>query len=137
MRIPLTATALLAVFLLVACGPATGGGATPPTIQQIQITTDDAPSDACMEALITGGLVAHEQWGLALQVPGTGELIRPLFPFGYSAAVDGNRIALLDEEGNLVAHTGDLIQSSGGFIGAEGGPNVAVLCAGTIRVVPS
>jgi hypothetical protein len=87
-----------------------------------------------MEALISGVLVPHAEWGLALQTPGTGELSRPEFPFGYRAAVDGDRVALVDEDGRLVARTGDLIQSSGGFVGGEGNPLV-LLCDDTITVV--
>ncbi len=87
-----------------------------------------------MEALITGVLVPHAVWGLALRTPGTGELAQPIFPFGYSAAIDGGRIALLDEQGMVVAHTGDTIQSAGGNIGAEGNSQVA-LCDDTIEVV--
>ena len=137
MRTQLTASAMVAVLLLAGCGPTGGGAATPLAIERIPITVEDEPAGACMDALLSGGLVGHEQWGLALQVPGTGELIRPVFPFGYTAVRDGARIALLDERANVVAHSGDLIQAGGGFIGAEGGPNVAVLCAGSITVVPS
>ena len=137
MRTRLAAAALLAAVLVAGCGTTgSGGAATPQAVNRIPITVEDAPADACMEALITGGLVAHEFWGLALQVPGTGELVRPIFPFGYTAVPDGDRIALLDDRGVLVAHSGDLIQSSGGFVGPEGGPDVAALCAGTIKVVP-
>jgi hypothetical protein len=62
--------------------------------------------------------------------------MQPIFPFGYSGVVDGARIALLDETGQVVAHTGDLVQSSGGSIGGELNPMVA-LCDGTIEVVPA
>jgi hypothetical protein len=70
----------------------------------------------------------------ALQTQETGELPRPVFPFGYRVAVDGDGIALVDEDGRLVARTGDLIESSGGFTGGEGDPRVA-LCDDTIVVV--
>ena len=123
-------TAALLALLITACGPS-----ATTEIQRVVIRTEPAPAQACMEALITGVLVAHPQWGIALQTPGTGELTQPIFPFGYGAAVDGARIALLDENGQVVAHTGDLVQSSGGSIGAEGNPMVA-LCDDTIRVVP-
>jgi hypothetical protein len=109
-------------------------GEDAPSPELVAITTETAPSNVCMEALISGVLVPHAEWGLALQTPGTGELSRPLFPFGYRAAIDGEGIVLLDEDGRLVARTGDLIQSSGGFIGGEGNPLVA-LCDDTIVVV--
>jgi len=119
---------LLPLGLLASCGePA-------PSPQLVAITTEAAPATACMEALISGVLVAHAEWGLALQTPGTGELSRPVFPFGYRAAVDGGGIVLVDEHGRLVARAGDLIQSSGGFVGGEGDPRV-VLCDDTITVV--
>jgi hypothetical protein len=120
--------ALLPLGFLAACGePA-------PSPQLVAITTEPVPASACMEALITGVLVPHAEWGLALQTPGTGDLSRPVFPFGYRAAIDGDSIALVDEDGRLVARTGDLIQSSGGSIGREGNPLV-VLCDNTIVVV--
>ena len=125
-----TASAFALAVVISACSSA---GTT--EIQRVLIRTEQAPAEACMEALITGVLVPHAQWGLAMQVPGTGELMQPIFPFRYSAAVDGGRIALLDENGLVVAHTGDLIQSSGGSIGAEGNPMVA-LCDNTIEVIP-
>jgi hypothetical protein len=126
------ASALTLGLGIAACS---GSPAVTTEIQRVVIRTEQAPSPACMEALITGVLVPHAQWGLALQVPGSGELMQPIFPFHYSAAVDGARIALLDESGRVVAHTGDLVQSSGGNIGAEGVPIVA-LCDDTIEVVP-
>ena len=125
------AVATIALGLAIsACSPATSIES-----QRVVIRTEPAPAQFCMEALITGVLVPHAQWGLALQVPGTGEFMQPIFPFRYSAVVDRGRIALLDENGLLVAHTGDLIRSSGGSIGAEGNPMVA-LCDNTIKVVP-
>ena len=127
----LAAAAALLTLLVAACS---GGAATNAPIQRVAITTEAAPADVCMEALITGRLVQHPQWGLALQALGGGELMKPLWPFGYSAVVQGARIALLDDNGQIVAHTGDVIQSSGGNIGGEGNPTVA-LCDGTIEVV--
>jgi hypothetical protein len=124
------ASAFALGIVMFACSPA-----ATTQIQGVIIRTEPAPANVCMEALITGVLVPHAQWGLALQVPGTGELMLPIFPFRYSAVIDGARIALLDENGLVVAHTGDLIQSSGGSIGAEGNPMVA-LCDNTIKVVP-
>jgi len=129
MRTSQAAAAALLTVLISACSQA-----APTAIERVPITTERAPTNVCMEALITGVLVPHAQWGIALQVPGTGELMQPIFPFGYSAARDGVRLALLDETGRLVAHTGDLVQSSGGGIGGEGNPAVA-LCDDTIEVV--
>ncbi|OGO54904.1 MAG: hypothetical protein A2V84_06260 [Chloroflexi bacterium RBG_16_70_13] len=126
-RIRLATASVALVVLLVACG--SDGTPTPPT--SVRVTTAAAPANACMDALITGILVPHAAWGIGLQTPGTGELTRPIFPFGYSAVVDGDRLALLDEKGRLVAHTGDLIQSGGGSID----PGSVVLCGG-IEVVP-
>jgi len=127
-----------AIALVVLVFAGCSGAATPAATssdERIPITVESQPSMACMQALITGILVPHAEWGMALQTPGTGELMHPIFPFGYSAVRDGDRLALLDAEGRLVARTGQLVQSSGGSIGGEGNPLVA-LCAGTIQVVP-
>lgn len=137
-RLPAASAAFLAVLALAACNAATGGAATEPaepTIEAVAITVEEQPANACMEALITGRLVPHPDWGLALQAPGGGELSHPIFPFGYTAARQGEAIVLLDENGRLVARVGDTIQSSGGFIGNELDPLVA-LCDDTITVVP-
>ena len=120
-----TASALLAV--LVACGP------TPSTeVHRVAITTASAPSDMCLLALISGRLVAHPQWGLAIQ-SGTGEFVHPIFPFGYTAATDGTRIALFDESRRIVAYTGDRIEAGGGFGG--GADPAWSLCKGSIKVI--
>ncbi|TAK02815.1 MAG: hypothetical protein EPO36_00900 [Chloroflexota bacterium] len=121
--------AALAAALALGVGACGSEGPTPP--QFVQVVTADRPAQACMDALITGVLVPHAAWGIALQTPGTGELNRPIFPFGYSAVVNGDRLALLDEQGRLVARTGDLIQSGGGSIDGS------VLLCGGITVVPS
>jgi hypothetical protein len=86
--------ALLPLAILVACGE------DAPSPELVAIKTETATSNVCMEALISGVLVPHAEWGLALQTPGTGELSRPLFPFGYRAAIDGEGnplVALCDD----------------------------------------
>ncbi|MCI0582453.1 MAG: hypothetical protein L0227_06075 [Chloroflexi bacterium] len=104
------------------------------TVELVAITTARQPADFCMEALISGVLVEHPVWGLALGEPG-GDQSRPIFPFRYSAVRVNGTVVLLDAEGKVVARVGDRIESSGGSIGFEGEPGV-LLCAGTIRVVP-
>ncbi|MEW5992124.1 MAG: hypothetical protein AB1736_12365 [Chloroflexota bacterium] len=128
------AAATLAAASLAIALAACSGGAGPTPLPEVRITTEAAPSNACMEALITGVLVPHGAWGLALQAPGNGELSRPMFPFGYRALLEGDRVVLIDEDGRVVARSADLIQSSGGSIGREGNPLV-VLCDDTIVVV--
>jgi hypothetical protein len=120
--------AALAAALALGLGACSSDGPTPRPV--VRVVTADRPAQGCMDALITGVLVPHAAWGIALQTPVTGELNRPIFPFGYSAVVDGERLALLDEHGRLVARTGDLVQSGGGSIDGS------VLLCGGITVVP-
>lgn len=120
------ASALLAV--LVACSPATS-----PTIQRVAITTASAPSDVCNLALISGRLVPHPQWGIAIE-GAPGELVHPIFPFGYTAASDGARIALFDQNRRIVASTGDVIEAGGGFGG--GADPAWSVCDNSIKVIP-
>ena len=127
----LASAALLSAFVVSAC---LGHNDPPPPMESVAIMTEPQRANACMEALITGRLVAHPQWGLALQSPGGDDVMRPMFPFGYTAARQGDVIGLFDENGAFVAQTGDTIQSSGGSLGVEGNPVVA-LCDDTIEVV--
>ena len=91
------------------------------------------PSTTCMDALITGRLVAHEAWGIALMGE-TGRVSKVLWPNGFHGVVDGPVLALVDGQGRVVGRVGDVIQSGGGFVGANGDPDQTVVLCGTMKV---
>jgi hypothetical protein len=67
-----------------------------------------------MEALLTGRLARDARTGLGVTAA-DGQQMAVQWPFGYSARIDGGRLALVDETGKVVAHEGDTIQVGGGF----------------------
>ena len=97
-----------------------------------QLRTAPAPLNACDEALASGRLVASAQSGLAI-ADSTGHVTEVLWPFGYTARQEAAGLALLDADGRVVAHQGDVIELGGGL----GANNVWAACAGSVRVVPA
>lgn len=80
----------------------------------VALRTAPAPAQACMDALIGGTLARHPQSGLGI-TSADGQSTPVEWPFGYTARAEGDRIALLDAEGRVVAREGDQIQVGGGF----------------------
>ena len=117
------ASLVLSAFTALACGaePAT----TPMTIT---ILTESQPAQACMDALLTGRLVPHTQTGLAVQAR-NGEIVRVMWPFGYSARFVDDQLRLLDASGSLVASVGETVEMGGG----TGDAGLFYSCAGSVR----
>jgi hypothetical protein len=106
----LLAVALLA--LLTAC-QAAAPTPEPPTL--VAIPTAEPPGDgvACMDALLTGQLVADEDAGIVLQ-PTDGPPVLVIWPHGWAAVdQDGMRI-LLNDHGDPIARVGDHVSIGGG-----------------------
>lgn len=118
---------LVAVMGLVGCGP---------TEQELTIVPvpTNAPSTVCLDALITGKLVAHGTWGIALQPAGTGRISKVLWPSGFHGVSDGTVLALVDGNGRIIGRIGDVIQSGGGFVGVNGDPDNTLMPCGEMRV---
>jgi hypothetical protein len=89
--------------------------------------------EPCPEALIEGELVADEDSGIALDERLTGQIFKVIWPFGFAARHDGDRLALLNEAGEVVAHEGDLIRIGGGRVGGEA--HTWWNCQGDVTVV--
>ena len=67
---------------------------------------------SCMAALMEGELVENETWGLILRdSSGMDRVV--VWPSGYSGRRNG-RVALLDQNGVVVAHAGDRLRLEGG-----------------------
>ena len=99
------ASAALAALLFVGCGTPVG------------LRTAKQPSDVCMVALMVGTLARNPQTGLGIS-GGRGEVTPVLWPFGYSARVELDKVVLVDETGTTVAREGDQV-SLGGGLGAD------------------
>jgi hypothetical protein len=68
---------------------------------------------SCPNALLSGVLV--EQAGeLVVQPESGGRLEHLQWPLGYAVRRDGNRLAIADPEGAIVARTDDIIRLGGG-----------------------
>jgi hypothetical protein len=72
----------------------------------------------CPAALIEGLLVANEATGLGLQGPDVGA-VEVLWPFGYRGQT-GPPVALIDDQGQVVAVVGQRISIGGGAVGPHG-----------------
>jgi hypothetical protein len=108
---------LLAVTVLGGCG------ASEPQPEIVPVPTNE-PTPDCMDALITGTLVADERWGIALESGGARSKV--IWPNGYHGVRDGTVLALVDGRGRLIGRVGDVIESGGGNVG--GPDNTVVLC---------
>ena len=110
--------------LVLACGAEPAS--TPMTIA---LLTANQPATACDDALLTGRLVRDAETGLAVAGP-TGEITRVIWPFGFSARYEADRIWLVNEAGGIVASEGESVEMGGGF-----GTRFWSACAGSIRRV--
>lgn len=114
-----------------------GGCATPgptatagPTTISIRTSASAGPNDACMDARGGGTLVEDPVSGLGF-ADLAGHVVHVFWPYGYAARPDGDRLALVDPSGQIIAHVGDMITTGGGYVGA--GP--WAVCAGSIQVL--
>lgn len=86
----------------------------------------------CNQALLSGVLVSHAEWGLTVG-QGVGDPPLVFWPNGYLGRIAGDRMELLDDKGRVVARTGDRIKAAGGGTTINGVEGFGV-CPGTIEV---
>ena len=89
--------------------------ATPAPASSLTLRThDDAPGGPCMAALAAGQLVSDERTGIAL---GQRDRTVPIiWPRGYSGRMEGDRLALVDARGRVLAYVGDGVEMGGGYL---------------------
>jgi hypothetical protein len=80
----------------------------------IRTEPSPGPNAVCDTAHRQGVLIADSVSGLGL-ADGGGGTVHVSWPFGYSARLDGDRLALVDPEGRIVAHAGDVVGTAGGL----------------------
>lgn len=86
---------------------------------------------ACPASLAYGELVAHADWGIALEVGTIKRIQRVLWPHGFVGRWLDGRLALTDGSGNVVAHVGDIVELGGGFVSDD-----TWLACGELEVLP-
>lgn len=70
------------------------------------------------DALIQGVLRLDDQYCVYLEAGQDGAdpgKVWPVWPAGYQATREGERLTLLDADGNVIAHDGDQVSMGGGF----------------------
>jgi hypothetical protein len=74
-----------------------------------------------MAALIDGTRIADSRWGIALADTAGGFVRKVIWPHGYVAQLDGDRLAVLDLAfgDHIVAQVGDRVQVGGGQINSD------------------
>ncbi len=108
-------------LLLAACGAAAPAAdvtldPTPPNDELVAIPTSEplvgpgGTPPPCPAALLVGTLVAHETWGIAVESAADSQVQMVWWPHGWSARRDGERVELLDEDGQVVAREGDQVE---------------------------
>jgi hypothetical protein len=114
------AGAALAALLLAGCG-------TP-----VALRTAREPNDVCMMALLVGTLVRDPETGLGVS-GGRGEATPVLWPFGYTARLELDKVVLADETGRTIAREGDQVSLGGG----SGADELWRACPGVDVMQPS
>ena len=106
----------LVVLALLAASCSSAGASQTPDAAVVAIRTlaPPGPNDICLLARGGGTLVVDPVSGLGV-ADTNGHVTHVYWPFGYSARRDGENIALLDREGRVVAHLGDVIGMTGGY----------------------
>ncbi|MDI6911785.1 hypothetical protein [Nocardioides sp.] len=101
------------IVALVSSGDGAGSGVT------VRLPTSGwAPASGGGDALIQGVLRLDDQRCVYLEAGQDGAdpgKVWAVWPAGYQATREGDRLTLLDSDGNVVAHDGDQISTSGGF----------------------
>jgi hypothetical protein len=106
---------LALVASVVACQATVATPAASRLLLRTQATPDPSVPTACMQAKGGGTLVADPVSGLGFG-DASGHLTHVWWLSGYTAHEDGERMALVDAAGNVVAHIGDVVGTAGGFV---------------------
>jgi hypothetical protein len=76
-------------------------------------SADSQSPHPCAAAVAWGTLVKDDVLGVTLESD-NGNRMKVVWPYGYFARRDGDRIALLDANGKVLPHTGDYVYLGGG-----------------------
>jgi hypothetical protein len=106
-------TAAILGLTLTACAAAAPSNGEPVLVA---IPTAEPPTGpvACMDALLTGQLVADEDAGVAIQAA-DGARIVVVWPHGWAAVDQDNTRIVVNDGGDPVAQVGDQVAIGGGL----------------------
>ncbi len=125
--------AVIGVSLILIRINASGNG--PPPGDSVAVPTAPRPDgEGCRLASITGTLVTHPVWVVALQGENEPQLV--FWPRGWSARLTDEGADLLNRQGRVAAHTGDLVTAAGGLAKFGGREGIAV-CATDLHFEPA
>jgi hypothetical protein len=105
--VAVAAVGVVGVLFVGALSFTAGPGGGTPSDGPVTIRTESQPSTVCMNALVSGVLVADPTYGLALRNPDYVQGV--IWPFGYTARRESGVIVLIDPSGHVIAHEGDTI----------------------------
>jgi hypothetical protein len=112
----------LAGVVLAGCSAVGGAGSPAPSLiavpTQSPVPANETPGP-CPAAQTEGELIADDRWGIVLDEGYLGEIRRVIWPYGFAARHDGDRLALLNQAGEIVAHEGDLVRIDGGEVSPD------------------
>jgi hypothetical protein len=97
-------------------------------------TAPRADGDGCRLALLSGTLTAHPAWGVAVSGGNVPQLV--FWPNGWSAERTDDGANLIDQEGRVVARTGDDVRAAGG-LATFGGREGFAVCASDLHFEPA
>ena len=104
---------LLAIFVLATACQAAQATPAGPSLVAIPTAEPPGPNAGCMDALLTGRLVADDDVGIVVEAA-DGTRIVVVWPHGWAAVdADGFR-TLLNDRGEPVARVGDQVAIGGG-----------------------
>jgi hypothetical protein len=126
-------------FLVAGCG--SGVAPATPSFDSssvIAVPTQEPVPDGntpppCPAALVRGQLVPSPDWGVARADEEGGLTRQVIWPFGYVAEVQAERLALRSRTGTVVAITGDRLQLGGGGVGRKALGSHAVILRSSAR----
>ena len=104
----------LTTILGAGCGVVGQTPSVRPNLITLRTQADPGATAVCTPAGGGGTLVVDPVSGLGV-ADSAGNVSHVYWPFGYTARPDPERIALLDRQGRIVAHVGDVIAMTGGF----------------------
>jgi len=105
-------TAAILGLTVTACAPAPSDGN--PVLVAIPTAEPPAGQMACMDALLTGRLVADEDTGVAIQAA-DGTTIVVVWPHGWAAVDQDNARVVVNDQGDPVAQVGEQVAIGGGL----------------------
>ena len=108
---PIKVAGLRAILLATAAFVVMSCSVTAP----IALRTLSAPNPMCLQAQLIGKLVADEVTGLGLNNDGYATHVT--WPYGWTTRTDGDRVALIGRQGDVLAHVGDQVTMGGGLVG--------------------